>query len=352
MLAKTFASYVKITNRLSNPSSLTSLYRSIELGNTQIRCCSEFGNFVIDIEPTGLSEACLLNTQDVVGVATSLLGDEEIRFTKKDNQVRWKCGKASGHWNLVNQDHQIPKILHDKFPWEPPVDFSDALLLASSACQAAAVSIGLYGIVIEPTNDSLRLISSNTIALASASVAKDGYPYSTKITLCPPVPVILAILLNTFVECKLDITGTGLFVQGDGLTAQLPIGEPLEHDLGQIADNFQKEEHTAKVNSASIKKFLSRARSLADRNVSFTVGLKVEEGKLILEHKSIASGSEEYFLAEGLEDTVSYKSVQLPADMLFIPLQATDTAVFDYLADGRLILKGLKPEFIYIVGGQ
>lgn len=350
MKVSALSSVTKLLSRISNQSSLTALYRSIELDKAGAKCCSEFGNIAIDLEDTGLSKAVLLDTGSVQGVANSLPADSDITFTEKENKLDWKCGAAKGHWNLVMSDHKIPALNHAEYPWTPNEKLPEALVLASSACQAAAVAVGLYGITIEPNGDNLHFLSSNSISLASAVIEKGTFP-TTRITLRPPVPGIIAALITACQNCTLDVTAKGIFIKGDWLKAHLPLGANLEHNLMETAEKYQTVNHTAKIDGNAVKRFITRARSLTDKHASFTVALRVEQGKLVLTHAGIASSTEEFFLAEGLPQDINYNSVALPADMLLISLAHIETVVFDYLKDSTLVLRGTNPEFVYVIGG-
>lgn len=340
---------LKLVSKISNPSSLVALYRSVELSDRSIRVCSEFGNIHILYE-TGVKNSILLDCQALLAITQSLPGDADIILQEETNRVKWTCGDARGHLNFIQTDDKIPQINHDNFPWTPPQDFSNAILLASSACQAAAVSIGLYGISVEPDGDKLRFLSSNSISLAATSIVKDGYPGS-KVTIRPPVPVIISALLSACQDCTLDITDNGIFIIGSWLMAHLPLGTSLEHDLKSLADKYTKSDIKASVNVEAVKKFINRARNLTDSKSNFTVSLKVENGKLILTHEAIGSSTEEWFLAEGLPPTANYQSVVLPADLLLLPLGFIQHVVLDYISDQQLVLRGENPQFTYVISG-
>lgn len=340
----------KIVSKISNPSSLTSLHRSILVGKETFKACSEFGNLEIQTDPTGLNSDCLVDADALTAIASSLPQNTTIDLIEKPNKIEWKCGQAKGHLNLVQTDHAIPNISHQTFPWIPEKNLGDALLLSSCACQAAAVAVGLYGITIEPSGNDLVLTSSNSIALASATIEKGSYPFS-KITLRPPVPSIISALIQSCPNCVLDVTSEGIFISGDWLRAQLPLGTNLTHDLKKIADKYATSTHSAKIDNASVRRFIMRAKGLSDKHLSFTVGLRIEQGKLALTHSGISSGSEEFFLADGLDTSLNYSSVSLPADMLVVPLSVIETAVFDYLPQQQIVLRGSNPNFLYVVGG-
>lgn len=351
MKAAHLTALAKLAGKISNPSSLSSLYHSIELGPEQMRCCSEFGILEIKTDPTGLDKDCLIDAASILSIAASLPATGDIELEEKNNKINWKSGAAKGHLNLITTDNKIPAIDHKDYPWKPGQTLADALLLASCACQAAAVSVGLYGITIEPEGQNLHLLSSNSISLASATVELGTFP-GGKITLRPPVPSIIAALIRTCPGCALDVTKEGIFIEGDWLRAHLPLGVNLTHDLLKLAGSFTSKTNSAKIDNVAVKKFINRARALSDKNVSFTVGLRVEQGKLALEHRGIGSSTEEYFLAEGLDATLNFASVALPGDMLMLPLGFVENVIFDYLPAQQLVMTGATPEFLYVVGGE
>lgn len=353
---------VKLASKISNQSSLTSLYRSVEISKELLRCCSEFGNIEIAVPDTGLTSPILIDAAAIQAVTNSLPAGADITLTPTEGKVSWKCGTAQGTLNLVFSEHTIPQLDHASFPWTPSEDLANALILASSACQAAAVSVGLYGIVLEPVNDKLRLLSTNAVALASVTIDKGTFPElgdfffdptseTKKLTLRPPVPGVLATFISTCPNCTLDVTADGIFIQGDWLRAHLPVSVKLEHDLKKIADEYTGSAQVAAINNAAVKLFITRARALADKNAFFTVGVKLEAGKLILSHNSIASSSEQWFLAEGIDEKLNYESVNIPADMLLVSLPHVKNAIFDYLSQSKLILEGTEPSFRYVVSG-
>jgi hypothetical protein len=351
MRVKTLHMVAKIANKISNPSSLTPLYRSVEVGPEGMRCCSEFGNIDIGLDPTGLLKPILVDAVALAAVTSSLPEEGDIELVEKDNHITWKCGQAKGHLNTVQSDYQIPVLDHQQYPWAPDPNFGEALRLASCSCQAAAVSVGLYGITIEPNGDKLNMYSSNSVSLAATSIPKGSYP-GGKVTLRPPTPAVTAALVEACGDkCSMDINESGIYILGDWLIAHLPLGIPLEHDLATLAATFSASTQIAKIDTSAVKKFITRARALADRHASFTIGLKVEAGKLALEHQGIASSTEEFFLADGLDQSISYKSVALPADMLLLPLEHVQFVVLDYLAKQQLVLKGADPEFMFAVSG-
>lgn len=358
MKVSTLNSVAKLASKISHAASLTALYRSIELNSNSIRCCSEFGNIEIVTDETGITSPVLLDTAALITVTGTLPQDAEITLTPLEGKIRWQCGAAGGNLNIVFSEHAIPSITHANFPWKPSTELANALILASSACQAAAVSVGLYGIVLEPEGDKLRLLSTNATALASVTIEKGDFPNlvspaneTGKVTLRPPVPGIIASFISTCPNCELDVTNDGIFIKGDWLLAHLPLAISLEHDIKEMADKYPSNTQTAVINSSAVKQFVNRARGLADKNAFFTVTVKVEAGNLLLAHAAIASSTEEIFLCSGLDTSLSYDSVPLPADMLLISLPYVKSVCFDYLKDKILVLRGTEPQFDYVIGG-
>lgn len=350
MKVSTLNAILKIISRISNPSSLTSLYRSVELGPETIRACSEFGNIELIIH-TGLSHQCLIDANALHSVTSTLSSNSEIEINKLPSKIEWKSDAASGHLSYVQTDYSIPKIKHENFPWIPPADLGNALVLASSSCQAAAVSFGLYGIVMEPDKNKLNIASTNTISLASSSVELGTYP-AQKVTLRPPVPSIISSLMAASPNCAMDVTSEGIFMLGDGLMAHLPLGVNLDHNVKEIADKYVGGKEIAKINSAAVKKFIKRAQGLTDKKATFNIALKIEEGRLILNHLGISSSVEEWMLAEDLSTTIKYESRSFPGDMLIVPLESVSEIVLDFMPQQQLVFRGSNPEFLYVVSGN
>ncbi len=354
MKVKNLTSALKLINKISNHSSLTSLYRSVELQEDFARAISEFGNIhVLLAETTGLKNPVLIETQALLSISSSLSPESDINLEEKVNHIAWDCKKdeAKGKLNFVVTDHTIPEIDHTQFPWTPPKEFGKCLNLATSACQAAAVSFGLYGISVEPVDDKIHMMSSNTISLAATQIDKGDFP-DKKFALRPPIPSIISSILEACPTSTIDICDDGIYIRGEFLLAHLPLGVNLDHDLKAIADKYTCTNKVIAVNSPSVKRFVTRARNLTEKQVSFTVSLKIEEGKLLLEHKGISSSSEQYFIAEGLDATLNYQVVSLPADLLMLALENVDRVVCDYLDQKQLILRGSNPDFLYVIGGN
>lgn len=359
MQVSPLVSAVKVAAKISNPGSLTPLHRSIELGPECIRACSEYGNIEIFEGVAGLEKPVLLETNSLLAVLSSLSGSEEVAFELKGTALYWKSKDAKGHWQTVQQEHKIPQIDHQTFPWKPTADFGEALVIASSACAASAVSIGLFG--VELSIDSsvnphvLRLISSNSIALAYTEVEAgvlSGSMQTSKIVLRPPVPSILAAVMKACKDPMLDLTSEGIYLYSEQMVAQLPVSVPLGHDLLAVLAKYPNAQHMAEVNSGALKKFLARAKTLADKKATVQIGLRIDAGRLALEHRGLTASSEEYFLAGGLDQSISYSSVALPLDMLITPLEHVDGIILDYLPDNILILVGVDYGFQYVVGGS
>ena len=341
----------KIVEKIANNSSITQLYRSVELNPEAIRVNSEFGNAECWHEPTSLETTSLVSASAFLGVVQSLPEESELTLTRTEQQVQWKCGDAKGHWSLQSTPNGIPTINHDKFDWVPPKELVKAIALGSAACQASTVSTGLYGMLIEVKGDTLRLMSSNNISFAMAVIDKTNYT-GPNITLRPPVPGILSTLLTISAQALVDITSEGVFVVSPWFVAQLPLSPPLEMNIVKIVEGFSDNKFPAKVEANSIKAFLNRAGALADKGVATYITFKVENGRMLLQHESVASSAEEYFLAGGLDPTKDFQTVKLPLSLLKTSIEHVNSATMDYLEKNVLILRGDNPEFIHIIGGQ
>lgn len=347
-------SAMDVVTAISNTVSLTPLYRSVQLGPQYIRAVSEFGNVEIMEGVTGLTDTVYVETTAFNTVISSLNRSSEITVELNGTSLAWKAGEARGHWQTVQQEHKIPAIDHTHYPWKPTKEFPEALLIAASACMSSAVSMGLYGVELSFEEGKLKMISSNSIALAYTEIdaGEINDPNLKKLTLRPPVPAILAKLFAVSKEVFMDVQQDGLHFRSEYLAAHLPVATDLAHNLRAILAKFPSSEYIAGVNTTALKTFLSRARALADKKQTVQIGLKVTGGKMVLEHRGLTSSSEEYFLAEGLETTASFDSVSMPLDMLLTPLEHVDGVILDYMTQKTLVLVGADYGFSYIVGGK
>jgi hypothetical protein len=356
MKAKAVADAVSLAAKVSNPQSLTPLYRSIELGPDSIRACSEFGNIEIFQPIGGLAQPVLLDAATLDAVVSSV-GDD-IQFSREETKVMWKAGAARGHFMSVQQEHVIPDLGESPTAnlqrelFNVPPEFADALDIASSACLPSGASVGLFGEELSVRDGKLCFIASNSIALSYAEIpAPPALDPKVKIVLRPPVPNLIGSVLAAAGEPRMEITKGRVFIVGQNLVAEFPGAAPLEHDLYKVINKFEAFQQIAAVSPAAVKKFLARARILSDKRASVKIGLRVEAGKLALEQKGLTSSSEEYFLAEGLDESLIYSSVALPLDMMLLPLANVDGLILDYLPQKTLIFCGEKCNFLYILAG-
>jgi hypothetical protein len=348
-----FASAMKAVSMISNQSSLSTLYKSVEFAPESLRACSEFGNLEISFE-TGLDEAVLLDCEAVNVILRQLPSHAEILFEKKENRVRWTTDARSGSLHVVQQDREIPELSNSSYPWKPSARFGEALVLAASSVQAASVSIGLYGLVIQACGQVLRLVSSNTISASVVVIPAYGHTIQDRITLRPPVPKMLARLLGSHPKLMIDVSERGVFVEDEQLRGHLPAGSPLDHDLCQLADKYSIGSTRVQIDPLAIKEFLSMAKGLAGKLTDSTVQIEVKAGNLILHHQSSVSRTQEYLAAQRLDPSIHFDPVAFSADLLAVPVDHVDTLILDYLPEKRLILhreeSGL--QYTFIIGGK
>ena len=328
-------------------------FRGVELGQDEVFCHSECGKIVVKTEKTELAERCLVSASALNAVLNSLPENGDIKFELKD-ALLWKCNSSKGSLSKIFSETPIPDLnLHDgDYPWLPDKTVAEALVLASAACQQASVSIGAYGVVLYNREDKLRIMSSNSASLAEASLPAKDYPPIDCVTVRPPIPNTLAAIIKYCdPEIAVDVTSDGIFVLGKDVMAELSLSLPLSVDLFAVSGKYTERKHVTKVKSEEIRKFLVRANALVDKHDA-TVILGVEEGQIKLEHKGVAGSSEEYFLADGLDPSISFTGVQLPIYLVATALRGIDSVVLDYLTDKVLVLTGSSPEFKYVISGS
>jgi hypothetical protein len=357
---------VDLATRVSNQTSLTPLYRSIELSPDKVRACSEHGNLIVHLPQgiEGITAPILIDAVQLSAVVKSLGDKDEIVFKIEDTSLFWKSGASKGRFQSVQQTLPIPPIeLSHKRSWVPPVEFSQAISLAESAALASAVSVGLYGVELSVREEELHMLSSNTIALAHTLVSGVGLPEGFKMTLRPPIPSLLgryAALpgsnvifgdsgVNVIAKNPLEAAKNDPWVE-----AWCPSGTALDPRIIDVVLSRMETKQVGEINASNIKKFLARARVLSDKRAAIKVGLKVVEGQLALEQRGLSSQSEETFITGnvlGVDASVNYESISLPLDMLLLPLEHVDVAVFDYLKENILILQGMDCNFTFMLSG-
>jgi hypothetical protein len=351
MKTDTLASAIKLISKITHPSSIVPLYRSVEIGSERARACSEAGNIEITIGETGLEQPALLDFTAVQGVLNSLPQSAEMYLSRQGNCVLWETDFASGSWKTVHQEHRIPILTHYTHPWKPPRDFASAVVAAALAVEGATLSAGMYGLLIERTESGLQLLSCNSTSLAAVTVPVADFP-AGKITLRPPVPAVLVGILCAHQDITLDVTDGQICVQGDWITAQLPISPQLEHDLFAIADGYSRVRSVVKISRMALVRALKRAISLTPRNERSMVELSLDAGTLVVRHKTTGSSGETVILAEGIDPSTKFLPVEFQTEQLLIPIQHIDSVCLDYLPQRRLVLLGESPDFRFIVSGR
>jgi hypothetical protein len=345
-----YRNIAKIVDAVANNASITQLYKCVELGAESVRVCSEFGNVECWHEKVNLAAPSLVLASAWLGVIQTLPSETELELEEVDNTITWKCGDASGYWSTVAANGTIPTIDHEKFEWTPDKQFVKAMELGASACQASTVTTGLYGMFMEVKDGTLRMMSSNNVSFAMATVDRTNYD-GPSVTLRPPVPSILGKLLSLSSKTTVDITEAGIFVLSPFFAAHLPLSTPLEHNLVKIIENFSENKLSVGIDAVAIKSFLGRVQALADKGIPIYVQFGLEKGKMTLTHTSTAASTEEFFLAGGLDPELSFKTIKLPLSLLRTSIEHIDSANLDYLEKNILVLKGNDPIFTHIVGG-
>jgi hypothetical protein len=342
---------MKLVATVSNRNSLTPLFRCIELGPGTLRACSEFGNIEIVIGETRFDEPVLIDCELFNNLLCSLPNNTDVYLTRAGDRLRWETERGGGPLTIVAQDDQIPPLTHKNYPWMPPETFAQALIRAQLACQAATVSVGMFGIVLARTDGDLRLLSRNALSLSSVTLEDNGFP-ADKITLRPPIPHILATILREYPESSMDVTDEGLFVVNDCLTAHLPVSTPLEHDLIGVAERYSKKQYICEIDIDGLRSFLSRALKIKDKHSEELIQLTINDGAILLTQVTSVLRVDEFLISDGLDPALTFAPIEFPIEQLLVPLDHVHSIVLDYLPQGVLVLLGQDPDFEFIVSGR
>src|SRR5215469_14050863 len=176
MKVENFQSAMKLASKVSNPTSLTPLYRCVELGPDTLRACSEFGNIEIAIGETRFDKPALIECEVFSNLFRSFANNTDVYLTRTSDRLLWETESGGGELIIVAPDDQIPPLTHKNYPWTPPKAFAKALIRAQLACRAATVSAGMFGVVVVRTDEDLRLLSCNSISLSAVTLEDNGFP--------------------------------------------------------------------------------------------------------------------------------------------------------------------------------
>jgi hypothetical protein len=348
MKVENFQSAMKLASKVSNPTSLTPLYRCVELGPDTLRACSEFGIIEIVIGETRFDKPVLIECEVFNNLFRSFTNNTDVYLTRASDRLLWETESGGGELITVTTDGQIPPLTHKSYPWTPPKTFAKALVRAQLACQSATVSVGMFGVVVVRTDGDLRLISCNSLSLSAVTLEDNGFP-AEKITLRPPIPGILANILREYPESCMDITNEGIFVTNDYLTAHLAVGPPLEHDLLGISAKYSRKQSIVEIDVEALRAFLSRATLTKDKHLDELIEVTINDGALLLTQATNMVRVNEFLVTDGLDPSLTFAPVQFPKEQLLVPLDHVHAVVVDYLPQGILVLLGQDPDFEFIV---
>lgn len=337
MKVSALAPALKVASLISHSKSPATLYRCVEISGRSARACSEIGEITMTLdEDTGLTQPCLVSVKNLKAVFQSLDPSDDVCLTQSAGNVHWETDVADGSISIEEeQEHQFPALMHDHFPWVPSPSFDRALLLAETAVKAATVSTGLYGVEIVPSGQLLRLGSTHSAAVAVVSLAAGDYPVNYKITLRPPVPKLLAHLLQHSDDCCMDVTGDGVFIRSDWFAGRLALAPPLDGDLFAFANQYQVQRYCVDIDMAAIQNFASRASNLSD-NQRIAL-LSMNAGQLLLAFQGESAKGTEYLLADNVDQSTQF-DLSCSIKALKPILEKVTSVVLDYVQTDRVLI--------------
>lgn len=341
---------------LANKHALSNVYRALYITPEHIRGCAPWGVLEAAAE-LGVSAPFWIDAAHFIAVARSL-PEDHVELELKGGGLAWACGMSDGKLALLGE-LKFPetswKPLGATDLWEPPKSFLEALQLGSISCGAMSMaSAGVYGTVIDNTDATMCITSSDnvTVALCEACEANPQFPEST--VLIPDALELLVAILKTKSKgpARMDIAEKTIFVGIGPYKLMLKPASKLKHNLRRLIDNFSAHETVVEIPRERLAAFIRQAAALAEAKQHTYVTLRVVDGAMSLSFAEGAASSDEYYLAEALAGIPALPEIKLDAGRVARVLAHADKIVLDHIDRGVLVFRGENPVFEYMISGS
>jgi hypothetical protein len=335
-------------------NAVSPVYTALKLTPKKVCGLSAYANMEVNTE-IGIDGECFVNANAFLTIIDSISVDNEMTFSVKEGVMNWKCGSAKGRVaTMVVEDEivSIKKKGNTETAWEVAPGFGKALELGAVSCDNNGLaSVGLYGIVVQ--NDTrLRVYSSDNTSISYCEGAEygiEGMP--EKFTLSPEAAAVLSAVCRRS-EGHIHFEQNGIFFFSPASRLVVRYSDPIQKDIYKIVEKFKRKGTTVPIPGPIIRSFIKRASVLAERQALTEVILTVGEGRIALSFEQNTNSSQEYHLAEALDNLPAMPPVKLNAQKLVRALQGASDILTDHLAQRVLVLRGRKPQFYYMLSGQ
>lgn len=355
MLSNDLSAYLGPFGLLVNKNALSPLYRSLELDTNTIRGCAGYGMLEVTGE-FGLPEGTFyVDATSFIAVINSLPADKEVEFNLEDGGVlAWECGSAKGKLALlkISEMPRIPAKEQHEGCWHPTEEFVSAIKLGMLSCgNESLASIGMYGVVIDTTED-ICVYASDNVTVSCAFVAEAKVTAPDLMTFSPDAIKLLTAILTPDDEAAfIEFSKDGIYYQDGFVRAQVKQLAPIKENIAGILAEFSTGDTVATLPVERIQAFIKRINALAESRKSNYITLQASNGKLAMSFSDGLAATEEYYLVDDLV-VPDLPPVKLDAVKMGRALAHVNSVILDHIERKVLVLQGDDPVFQYIISGQ
>lgn len=333
MKASDLADALSIYSGVCRKSAVTEEYRCLLLSPNSIRGCAPFGIVETKFD-LPISEPVYVEGEKLIGLVKTL-PDQEIELKATKSSLQWKCGSSKGQFSLRGTKPPSDIQLPTEITFEAPEGFGDNLLLAATSCDSPAlVSLGLFGIVLEGSEEGIVAYSSNNRTISRA-LPGPGIDLDAHVTLSPD-SVKLVALATRDSGTILSIGESLLGVETSNRKMLLRQVAPLKTNIGDVLGRFKETNKVVPLQSKPVSEFLRRVQILSDSKGALRVQVEVKDDQTFFRFSD--SGFENEISYEN-EDVEEFEAIaNLDARDFSSIVSKVDSIAFDYVDKGAMIL--------------
>lgn len=366
MKSNDLAAALKPFGMLANKNALSASYRSLFLAPGLIRGASAFGVLEAHVpisittkEGAAINEPVVVDASAFAALSQSLPTEEEVELVLQSGALHWECGMATGKLAINAKEVQIPTIDDELIgpviglPIRERVALSEAVELGGLSCGPSSTSsAGIYGVLFDNRED-FSILSSDSITISRCLYSQKIAEFPDATVFSPDAMAIFRQVMGSTGDgdAALSITSKALYYEGGTFRLLLRPIPPMKQDLRAATGNFIDCEVGALIPKAKIAAFVKRVGALAEVKQLAHVDLQASEGAIFLGFEEGTSGSEEYFLIEGLK-VPDLGPISIEATRLARALSHCETLGLDHMERGILTLSSKAPAFRYLISGK
>jgi hypothetical protein len=355
MIADDFSAYLAPFKLLTNKNALSATYRSLELDGNTIRGCSGFGTLEVSGNFGLPKEKMYVEAATFIAVIDSLPADKDVVLRMESASVlAWEGGTAKGRLAL-SQVTDMPRTLaavQGSAGEKPTKAFLDALKLGALSCgNESLASVGMYGIVIDNTDD-VCIYASDDTTISCAFLPDVRIHAPAKQTYSPDAVKLLCAIINPKDEAaRLYFSEEGIYYSDAYITASVKQLAPLKADINAILAEFSTGDTRAPLPVDRLQAFIKRINAMSDGKRGNHITIQASNGRLTLSFSDGLAASEEYYMVDDLQ-VPDLPKIELDAAKVARALAHVDSVILDHIERRVLVFEGQDPLFQYIVSGK